>query len=106
MSGSAGQRIFFLSALLLVAASTSWAYHHFQSGWVHFRAAEARLAAGDPVGAEAVLREMLQKDPRNRRARLALARFSSRAGRLEEAVRHYKIYLGEADPVSKTGKGG
>jgi tetratricopeptide (TPR) repeat protein len=52
--------------------------------------AEARLAAGDTVGAREALRELLEIDDRNPRARLDLAQCDVREGDLNAAIARYR----------------
>ena len=102
MSGSAAQRIFFLTALLVVGLSTSWAYHNFQSGWVYFRAAENSLAPGDLSKADQVLRQALAAGSGSLRVRAELALVLTMQGRTREAEEIYRRLVDEnsGDPAA------
>ena len=102
MSGSAAQRIFFLTALLIAGLSTSWAYHKFQSGWVYFRKAENSLARGDPAKAGQDLRQALASGPGSLRVGAELARVLTMQGRTREAEEIYRGLVEEnsGDPAA------
>lgn len=60
-----------------------------------FRLAETMAWAGQFKQAGELCQEMLDRDPKDRRARLLLARVLSWDGRMEESIGQYRMLLGE-----------
>ncbi len=65
-------------------------------GEARFRLAETLAWTGRFLEAADLCREMLTRDPSDRRARLLLARVLSWDGRLEESIVQYRALLGES----------